>query len=534
MKAIIWGSCGSLPCPASSASIRQKVRDALWAARETPFENLDAVDAYLDRLPHSATGTYKANTSCVQIEAGTSEYIFCDAGTGLRDFALSLGPKPPVATYHIFISHLHWDHIQGFPFFNPAYQPGNRIIFHGFHQTTEAAIRMQMNTPCFPVPFETMQADIEFDIRKDGDEFDVGDVHISTIKQQHPGDSWGFCFEQAGKRIIYSSDSEHGPEAREDGYPFIDFFRNADVLIFDGQYTFEEATNEKRHWGHSDHITAVELAARAKVRQLIVFHHEPAYSDVEIEEIHSDAIRYSQQYNQNLSHGAAGPSYPQRIELAFDGMTIETHTNTAYMSETSATPTIEKRSISKAEINELPLIEWEGEIQILDTVEAMEAAVAKLIHESHLGFDTETRPTFKKGEYYPPALIQLATDDCVYLFRISKTASFAPLLPILESDTILKTGVAIKDDVKELRAMEEFKPAGFVEIADITLKLGYENRGLRPLAGLLLEGRISKAAQVSNWAREELDKKQIRYAATDAWISREIYRRALEEQSQQN
>lgn len=199
------------------------------------------------------------------------------------------------------------------------------------------------------------------------------------------------------------------------------------------------------------------------------------------------------------------------------------------MSESTETPDLRTRKISKAEINELPLIAWEGEIRILETAEEMEAAVDELKNESHLGFDTETRPTFKKGQYYPPALIQLATEGCVYLFRISKTKTLAPVRPILESPDILKTGVAIKDDVKELRAMEDFQPGGFVEIADITVKLGYENRGLRALAGLLLGGRISKAAQVSNWARPELDDKQIRYAATDAWISREIYRKAVAE-----
>ena len=199
------------------------------------------------------------------------------------------------------------------------------------------------------------------------------------------------------------------------------------------------------------------------------------------------------------------------------------------MSETTESLTVEKRRISKAEINELPLIAWEGEIQILESVEEMEAAAAILVNESHLGFDTETRPSFKKGDYYPPALIQLATEQCVYLFRICETDTFDPLLPILESPDILKTGVAIKDDVKELRAIEDFTPNGFVEIADITVKLGYENRGLRALAGLLLQGRISKAAQVTNWARPKLDNKQVRYAATDAWISREIYRRAAAE-----
>ena len=199
------------------------------------------------------------------------------------------------------------------------------------------------------------------------------------------------------------------------------------------------------------------------------------------------------------------------------------------MSETTKNLPVEKRKISKAEINDLPLIAWEGKIQILESIEKMEAVAATLANESHLGFDTETRPSFKKGDYYPPALIQLATKHCVYLFRISETETFDPLLPILESPHILKTGVAIKDDVKELRAMEDFTPKGFIEIADITAKLGYENRGLRALAGLLLQGRISKAAQVTNWARPKLDDKQVRYAATDAWISREIYRQAVAE-----
>ena len=201
------------------------------------------------------------------------------------------------------------------------------------------------------------------------------------------------------------------------------------------------------------------------------------------------------------------------------------------MPEKTETLAAETRKISKAEINELPLIAWEGEIRVLDNVASMQAVVEELKNETHLGFDTETRPTFKKGEYYPPALIQLASEHCVYLFRISKTNTLAPLLPVLESPDILKTGVAIKDDVKELRAMEDFEPGGFIEIANITVKLGYENRGLRALAGLLLGGRISKAAQVSNWARPELDQKQIRYAATDAWISREIYRKAIAEAS---
>lgn len=203
------------------------------------------------------------------------------------------------------------------------------------------------------------------------------------------------------------------------------------------------------------------------------------------------------------------------------------------MSEPKPTEaTVVTRKISKAEINELPLIAWDGRIEILTTEDEMQSAVADLINETHLGFDTETRPCFRKGEYYPPALIQLATADCVYLFRICSIGTLKPVLPLLESDQIIKSGIGIKEDVRELKKMEPFNPGGFVEVSELTAQLGYENRGLRALAGLLLDGRISKAAQVSNWARKELDTKQIRYAATDAWISRELYVRAQAEAPQ--
>ena len=188
------------------------------------------------------------------------------------------------------------------------------------------------------------------------------------------------------------------------------------------------------------------------------------------------------------------------------------------------------RSISKEAINGLPLISWEGRIEVLDTIEAMEPAVESLLMETNvLGFDTETRPTFKKGDYFPPALIQFANETCVYLFRISQTKTLAPLLPLLESETVLKAGIAIRDDVKALKKEEDFSPQGFVEITQLTTQLGYTNRGLRGLAGLIMQGRISKGAQVSNWAQAELQPKQIRYAATDAWISRELYLRAIAE-----
>ncbi len=322
MKAIIWGSCGSLPSPASSATIKSKIAAALWSARNETFESEVEVETFIDTLPRSISGTYKANTTCVEIQCEIDEVILCDAGTGIRDYALALGPNPTPKTYHIFISHLHWDHIQGFPFFTPAYLEGNKIIFHGFHKETEAAIRRQMDAPCFPVPLSAMKAQIEFDIKEIGDDFNVADIHIRTIKQQHPGDSWGYRFEKNGQSIVFSSDSEHGIEAKRPNYPFVNFFKNADILIFDGQYTFEEASTEKKNWGHSDHITAVELASQAKVKKLVVCHHEPAHSDLEIENIHEHAIKYRSVYHE-ASTSDGGPIFPRELLLAYDGLEID-------------------------------------------------------------------------------------------------------------------------------------------------------------------------------------------------------------------
>jgi ribonuclease D len=187
-----------------------------------------------------------------------------------------------------------------------------------------------------------------------------------------------------------------------------------------------------------------------------------------------------------------------------------------------------KRRIEKAEINALPLVSWEGPVELLETEEAMWTAARSLNGERILGFDTETRPAFRKGESYPPALVQLATASTVFLFRISRIKNLSPLLPVLENPEIVKAGVAIRDDIKELQAVQAFEPRGVEEITDLTRRLGYENRGLRPLAGLLLGGRISKGAQVTNWARSDLSEKQIRYAATDAWISRRLFLKARE------
>jgi len=323
IHAVIWGACGSLPSPATTPALERKIRRALWAARDQTFESEDDVDRFLESLPLSWRGTYKGNTSCVQIDSGSDEIVLCDAGTGIRDCARALGPSPAPRTYHIFISHLHWDHIQGFPFFAPVYQPGNRIVFHGGHRDMEKAIRNQMGPPWFPVDCSAFRAEVEFDLIDERSEIQVGGMQVRAIRQEHPGESWGYRFERGGKSIVYSTDSEHGTETNQDHYPFVEFFRDADILIFDGQYTFAQAANEKRHWGHSSHITGVELAARAQARTLVIFHHEPANDDAELESFLEKARQYREIYSNGAGGKQRGKLYPLDIALARDGLVLE-------------------------------------------------------------------------------------------------------------------------------------------------------------------------------------------------------------------
>lgn len=181
------------------------------------------------------------------------------------------------------------------------------------------------------------------------------------------------------------------------------------------------------------------------------------------------------------------------------------------------------KTITKDVINELPLSHYEGPIELVHTPGQMRVAVAELKKEKVLGFDTETRPSFRRGRNYPPALLQLGGAEKVYLFQLLKLEDLSPVHEVLADPDIVKCGVAIRDDVRKLREQQDFIPAGFVELAEITQKADIINTGLRSLAGIFLGVRISKGAQVSNWSRDNLSDAQTVYAATDAWISREIY-----------
>lgn len=181
------------------------------------------------------------------------------------------------------------------------------------------------------------------------------------------------------------------------------------------------------------------------------------------------------------------------------------------------------KRLSKEEINELPLIRFQGAVRVADDMKNVARLAKRLSKQRVLGFDVESRPSFSRGPNNPAALLQLATADQAFLFRLRPLKKLGPLADILGDPGIIKVGVAIRDDVKKLCDIEEFKPAGFEDLANLAGNLKIEQTGLRNLAAIFFGFRISKSAQLSNWEKNPLSPAQVNYAATDAWISRELY-----------
>jgi phosphoribosyl 1,2-cyclic phosphodiesterase len=231
--------------------------------------------------PGPDTRMVGGNTSCVEVCLG-GQHIILDGGTGLRALGAEAGGAMQAA---ILFSHLHWDHIQGIPFFGPLYHPESDITLYG-PRDLKKALEAQMSAPSFPVSMEVMGARLRFVKVFAGDQFSVGEVKVVTTALNHPGGAIGYRLCGMGRTVAYVCDNEHKPDGP--GERLLELARGADVLIYDAQYLPEEYGSRKG-WGHSTYVQGAELATRAGVGQLILTHHEPSRTDSEIARIEREA-----------------------------------------------------------------------------------------------------------------------------------------------------------------------------------------------------------------------------------------------------
>lgn len=254
--------------------------------------------------PGPSTVKYGGNTTCIEIRSDNDDLIILDAGTGIRELGLDLAKNMPVKC-HLFVSHTHWDHIQGVPFFVPMFVPGNELIIYGPPDPItmtgiEAVLAKQMEYPHFPVRVAELQADISYETLSDGQTVDIGFAKVSTILMNHPAMDFGFKVECDSKTLFFTGDHEPfyniykpGDEdydeyekiVQERNSGIVEFLRGVDVFIGDSQYT-EDEYQTKKGWGHSTFESTLALAKEAGVGKLYLTHHDTTRTDAQLDEIY--------------------------------------------------------------------------------------------------------------------------------------------------------------------------------------------------------------------------------------------------------
>ncbi len=186
------------------------------------------------------------------------------------------------------------------------------------------------------------------------------------------------------------------------------------------------------------------------------------------------------------------------------------------------------KRISREEMNQLPIRRYEGSVYVVARHPDLQHAMQDILQESVVGFDTEARPAFSPGESYPPSLVQFATASAVYLLQVQQQNLLGAMAEVLSSEKVIKVGVSVADDIRNLKKLFEFDERSVVDLGKVAKRHGLKQTGVRNLAGIFLGARIPKGAKTTNWAVRRLTPQQIAYAATDAWACRELYLRFKE------
>ncbi len=273
--------------------------------------------------PGQSTIRYGGNTSCVEVRSDDGALVICDSGTGIRELGLHLMATNKHVRGHLLFSHTHWDHIQGWPFFNPALVKGNEFTLHavaGAPQSIETALANQMEYMYFPITLDDMNAQIAFHEICDEARFAIDGVKVTPYRLNHTTACLGYRIEADGKTLVYASDTEpyalgHGKAGTADGMgpeltheadrALAEFVEGADLLVMDAQYTDAEYA-EKRGWGHSTISYATDVAVLGRVARMALFHHDPTHADADVDRIVESAQKRAAAYRSDVKiFGAA-------------------------------------------------------------------------------------------------------------------------------------------------------------------------------------------------------------------------------------
>jgi len=256
--------------------------------------------------PGKDTIIYGGNTTCLEVDLNNGKKVIIDAGTGIRSLGREFESRKEDVDIHLLITHIHWDHVFGFPFFSPIYNSSTRILVDGYNSCMKGlgySFDNKMGDGFFPVRFEKLKADIQFIDKLSHGYLEIDDTIIDSSPIHHPQGGLGFRFREHNKTLVFLTDNEL--DVKEKSFSdFVSFCQGADILIHDSHYRPEEISDH-RGWGHSDYQSALDLAIRANVKKLVLFHHAPERKDSDVREITTFCQEVLKKKNSDLEIEAA-------------------------------------------------------------------------------------------------------------------------------------------------------------------------------------------------------------------------------------
>lgn len=297
-----WGVRGSLPASPSPQELMFSTEGILRNFFMSGHRDPQQISQYLNSMEVPLVGGYGVATTCVEVRSAKSQIII-DGGSGIRNLSEKImsgtvgrGKGP----FHIFMTHFHWDHVLGLPFFTPHFMPGIQIHYYAVQPELESLIRGVFKRPYFPVPFESLSANIHFHQLEPRKPIQVDDVTLTPYQLDHPDPCWGYKIQSGGKTYSHCVDTEGTRVTREEMGPDLPLYQNTDLMYFDAQYTFPELA-EKANWGHSAAQVGLEIALRESIPRVLFAHHDPGASTHQVQELKRQTREY---YNWRLKEAA--------------------------------------------------------------------------------------------------------------------------------------------------------------------------------------------------------------------------------------
>lgn len=318
MEIKFWGSRGSSPAIMTQERLLSLLEKLIAQAKEAKVSSLDT---FLENAKAGKWGhplSFGGHTPCLEIKYD-QEQFFVDMGTGLREAGNSYFGKKNEYTF--FITHMHWDHLMGLPFFPQIFTPGNKITFYHVHKHAPEAVKQLFNGIHFPITWDKLGAEIQFKQIEAYQKYEFGKLSVTPFTLDHPGASFGYRFEVGGKSIAVGFDGEYKRISRAALGRDLPFYQNLDLIIFDAQYALDDLLS-KYDWGHSSPHIGIDLALREKIKAVVLIHHDPSATTEWLHDSDLHAKNYLLHhlpfYAEQWKEQPQGP----KVISAYDGLTV--------------------------------------------------------------------------------------------------------------------------------------------------------------------------------------------------------------------